>query len=408
LPVPFFVFFAVFFACPLLRSFKQGNILDFQEINQSRKKLYDLGIFQWVNIETVPLNAPGEKETGKAFRVEIQLSEIKPYRLKTGLRWDTDKALGVVAELGNPNIAGRAHYLGASFSIDKKETDFKTYYRFPYFLGRKIATGFYLFANKKKEASFTVNRLGLTLQQEYRPRKTILFSWNYTWERTRTFWPPAARGSFEKPPLDPVKLFITALNLAHLTAAFSYDRRNSLLNPSRGFFLSAGFQHAARFLGSDANFSRFFSECHCYVPLRRFLVSATSVRVGLGRGLGQENLPGERFFAGGGSTIRGFGQSMVGPLNPEGNPLGGEALFIFKQELRVRLHNLFSIVLFTDLGNVYNTAADFDMFNVRKSAGFGIRIHTDPLLLRFDWGFKLDRQPGESPSRIFISIGQAF
>ena len=26
----------------------------------------------------------------------------------------------------------------------------------------------------------------------------------------------------------------------------------------------------------------------------------------------------------------------------------------------------------------------------------------------FDWGFKLDRQPGESPSRIFISIGQAF
>jgi outer membrane protein assembly factor BamA len=128
----------------------------------------------------------------------------------------------------------------------------------------------------------------------------------------------------------------------------------------------------------------------------------------LGKGLGQEKLPGERFFAGGGSTIRGFGQSMVGPLDTAGSPLGGEALFIFKQELRVRLHDLFGIVLFTDLGNVYHTAAEFDMFNVRKSAGFGIRIHTDPLLLRFDWGFKLDRKPDESPSRIFISIGQAF
>ncbi|MGD2085084.1 MAG: outer membrane protein assembly factor BamA [Candidatus Aminicenantes bacterium] len=395
-------------------SFKEGDILDFQEINQSRKKLYDLGIFQRVNIETLPLNVPGEKEASRDFRVVIQLNEIKPYRLKTGLRWDTEKALGVVVELDNPNIAGRAHYLGASFSLDKKETDFKTYYRFPYFLGRKIATGFYFFANKKEEVSFTVNRLGLTLQQEFRSRKTTIFSWNYTWERTHTFLPPAARGgSFYKnrPPWTPLQKFFIddiVLNLAHITGAFSYDRRNSLVNPTRGFFFSAGFQHASRFLGSDANFSRFFSECHWYVPLQRFLVSATSIRVGLGSGLGQEKLPGERFFAGGGGTIRGFRQNMVGPLDPAGNPLGGEALFIFKQELRVRLHDLFSIVLFTDLGNVYKTAGEFDMFNLRKSAGFGIRIHTDPLLLRLDWGFKLDRQPGESPSRIFISIGQAF
>jgi outer membrane protein assembly complex protein YaeT len=394
-------------------SFKEGDILDFQEINKSRKKLYDLGIFQRVNIETVSLNTPGEQETNKDFRVEIQLNEIKPYRLKTGLRWDTEKSLGVVAELDNPNIAGQAHYLGTSFSIDNKETNVKTYYRFPYFLGKKIATEFFVFACKEKVTSFTVNRSGLTFQQQFRPRKTLIFSWNYTWERTHTFWPPAARGAlFEKTaPLDPPqKLFIedTILNLAHVTLAFSYDRRNSLVNPTRGFFFSASFQHAARLLGSDANFSRFFSECHWYVPLRRFLVSATSIRIGLGKGLGQENLPGERFFAGGGSTIRGFGQSMVGPLDLEGNPMGGEALFIVKQELRVRLHDLFSIVLFTDLGNVYNTAGAVDMFNVRKSAGFGIRIHTDPLLLRLDWGFKLDRQPGESLSRIFISIGQAF
>jgi outer membrane protein assembly complex protein YaeT len=391
---------------PVIRrelSFKQGYILDFQEINKSRKKLYDLGIFQWVNIETVPINAvpinaPQEKETNKDFRVAIRLSEIKPYRLKTGLRWDTEKSLGVLAELDNPNIAGRAHYLGASFSIDNKETNVKTYYRFPYFLGKKIATEFFVFAGKEKEPSFTVNRRGLTLQQQFRPGKPLVLSWNYTRERTHTFGVP------------PQKLFIddTVLNLAHVTAAFSYDRRNSLVNPTRGFFFSASFQHAARFLGSDANFSRFFSENHWYAPLGRLLVSATSIRIGSGRGLGQENLPGERFFAGGGSTIRGFRQSMVGPLDPEGNPLGGEALFIFKQELRVRLHDLFSIVVFTDLGNVYNTAAEFDMFNVRKSAGFGIRLHTDLLLLRFDWGFKLDRRPGESPSRIFLSIGQAF
>ena len=199
------------------------------------------------------------------------------------------------------------------------------------------------------------------------------------------------------------------LNLAYITTAFSYDRRDSLLNPTRGHFFSLSFQHAAAFLGSEVNFSRIYSEYNRYININRFLIGAMSVKIGLGRGLGQKDLPGERFYAGGSTTLRGFKENFVGPLDlATGLPLGGESLFILKQELRAHLHKLFSLVLFADFGNVYNRAGDLDMLNLRKSIGFGIRLHTAPLLLRLDWGFKLNRLPDESPSRIYLSIGQAF
>ena len=61
-----------------------------------------------------------------------------------------------------------------------------------------------------------------------------------------------------------------------------------------------------------------------------------------------------------------------------------------------------------DIGNVYSKISDFSPFNVRKTAGFGLRWNTPWILIRFDWGFKLDRQAGESRSLVFIGIGQAF
>ncbi len=59
-------------------------------------------------------------------------------------------------------------------------------------------------------------------------------------------------------------------------------------------------------------------------------------------------------------------------------------------------------------GNVYLKASDFNPFDVRKTAGAGLRLRTSFLLLRLDYGFKLDRKPGESRGGLFFSIGQAF
>ncbi|HLP46778.1 MAG TPA: BamA/TamA family outer membrane protein, partial [Candidatus Kapabacteria bacterium] len=386
-------------------TFKQGDTLDFNQVNKSRMKLYELEIFQWIDIDAQPMaeETPGSE---KPFRIVIEASEIRPFRVKGGLQWDTDKKLGAVMEFSSPNTFGKAHYLGTSFIIDQKENGFKAYYRFPYFFKKKIATEFFAFGGKKVELSYTINRKGLTLQQQYRYREKLLFSFSYNWERDHVIKP----GSSVESGL--ISTSIPALdikfNLGYLTAALTYDRRNNIVNPTRGFFLSGSWLYARKFLGSQVNFYRFYGEGQLYLPVSGFLVIASSVRAGSGRGLGQEYLPGERFLAGGGNTLRGFKESMVGPLDINGKPIGGEALFIFNQELRIRLSDMFIFVLFADMGNVYGAAREFDIFNVRKSAGFGVRVYAGPLLLRADLGFILNRRQGEPSSRLILSIGQAF
>jgi len=109
--------------------------------------------------------------------------------------------------------------------------------------------------------------------------------------------------------------------------------------------------------------------------------------------------------------MRGFEQDMLGPLTTlKGGivrPIGGEALLLFNNEIRFPIFGILHGVGFLDIGNVYRRISDFD-FNVRKSAGVGLRLKIKFIPLRVDYGFKLDRRPLESRGAFFFSIGQAF
>jgi len=370
--------------------FKTGDFLDLKALNKSRKKLYDLGIFRRVNLEVIPGTEIAGETGEQSSVIEVQVSERKPYRLKYGLQFDTEAGVGVAGELLNVNWEGKATLLGTSFRYNRLEQDVRLFSRFPYFLGKRITTELFLFFNRKKEtqAADSVRRMGIALQQQLKMGRKSLLSFSYTFERYRA---------------DRV------VNLGHITATYTLDTRDSFWNATKGFFISQSFQFAGKPLGSQMEFSRYLGQFNSYGRLAPRLVSATSLHLGLGSSLGQELLPGEKFFAGGSTTVRGFKYNSIGPLNPlSGEALGGEAMFIFKQELRYQLFPVLSTVLFLDIGNVYPVIADFNPLSTREAAGIGIRYNFSGLLLRLDWGFKLDRRPGESLSRVFFSIGQSF
>jgi outer membrane protein insertion porin family len=194
-----------------------------------------------------------------------------------------------------------------------------------------------------------------------------------------------------------------------LTAAFTVDTRNSLWNARNGLFFSHSFMYAGKWLGSELNFYRYMGQVNYYRPVTGNLISASSLQMGLGKSLGHRLIPGERFFAGGANSLRGYKYRSVGGFDSvTGEPLGGEAMMLLRQELRLDLGDWPGPVVFLDLGNIYSRASDFAPFKLRTAAGFGLRYTAAGLLLRLDWGFKLDRKPGESPSHIYFSIGQSF
>ncbi|MGD2245174.1 MAG: translocation/assembly module TamB domain-containing protein [Candidatus Aminicenantes bacterium] len=374
-----------------------GNPVDFRLINQARKRLYDLGIFKRVQIGAVPLES---SQLTHPYRIEVEVVELQPYRLRYGLQYDTETSLGLSAELVNRNLFKRSMLVGTSFRLNREERDFKGFYRSPYFLSKKISTEFFIFFNSSDKPSFTLDRSGLTVQQQTKLDQFSILSYSYSYERVRTFSNDLSTG---------LDVFDSVHHEGMVNLSIAYDTRDNFSNASRGLFLTQNVGYADGWLGSDVRFVRYFGELYAYKKISDSFVYAFSFRLGFAKGLGQELALSQRFFAGGGTTIRGFKKNEVGSRDPSsGLAQGGDAVFIMNHELRFPFAKKWSGAVFLDMGNVYSRLNDFNPFDLREAAGFGIRFHTRFFLVRFDWGFKLDRLPGESLSRIFFSLGQAF
>jgi outer membrane protein assembly complex protein YaeT len=388
-------------------AFKKGDILDYRSINRSRKQLYDLGVFSGVDVKIVPLPPEGMEPlplTGQKLspeilpcKVQLNVTELQPYRLRYGFQFNTETAVGVSGDLSNRNVFGRGHLVGGNMVFNRDKRNLRGYYRSYSFFGKKIHTTVSPYFLYEQEPAFTTESAGISFQQLFHLDRSTIFSYTYSLEREHTFDPDSPS------PTD------TNERVARLTTSFTRDTRDAFLDATRGMFLIQSLEYAPKLLGSQSRYIRYYGQYFYYRKFLGPLVYASGVRAGFGKGIGQDLPDSAKFFAGGSTTVRGFEKDEVGPRDPvTGKPAGGDSVFILNQELRFPVYKLLRGVVFADLGNVYPTVSDFDPFDVRSSAGFGLRVKTPYVLVRFDWGFKLDRRTGESPSEFFFSIGQAF
>jgi outer membrane protein assembly factor BamA len=172
--------------------------------------------------------------------------------------------------------------------------------------------------------------------------------------------------------------------------------------------MSSTFEYGVSALGSDLRFAKYFYQQNYYRSLGHNLVFATSGRLGLGAGFDQDLIPSEKFFAGGGNSVRGYRQDSLGPVSLFGDSTGGNGLLIFNEELRFPIGWRFRGVAFFDAGNAFATIGDISLRDLRAGVGGGLRVQTPFALLRGDIGTPVSARPGEQRIQWFFSIGQSF
>jgi translocation and assembly module TamA len=191
----------------------------------------------------------------------------------------------------------------------------------------------------------------------------------------------------------------------------SYDRSNDLLDPVRGFRLTARIAPEVSFNGGTMPYVRGQFDATGYLPLSPRIVLAGRARIGAIVGAERDDIaPSRRFYAGGGGSVRGYGYQRIGPRSVDNDPLGGTGLFELAAEARIKAFGAFSVVPFVDAGNVYPTSFPdlTDFGNLRIGAGVGIRYATNFGPLRVDVGTPLNPRPGDSRIGVYVSLGQAF
>ncbi len=195
--------------------------------------------------------------------------------------------------------------------------------------------------------------------------------------------------------------------VAALPGQVTFDTTDSLLDPTRGFRLSAKLSPEASLGSGTQIYGRGLLEGTAYYPVDDGIVIAGRARVGSIAGADRELIaPSRRYYAGGGGSVRGFGYQELGPKDTENRPIGGRSLVEAAAEVRYRFGD-YGIVGFVDAGQVYTSSTPgFD--NLRYGVGIGGRFYTNFGPLRVDVATPINRQPGESRVSVYISIGQAF
>src|SRR5262249_17933875 len=138
------------------------------------------------------------------------------------------------------------------------------------------------------------------------------------------------------------------------------------------------------------------------------VVFASYGRLGLATAFDRTLLPTDRFFAGGGNSVRGYAEDALSPPDITGDIGGGNALAVLNQEVRFPIFKMVRGLGFLDAGRAFDEVRSLSLSDLSTSGGFGLRVQTPVILLRIDYGYPFDARPGPRSGRWFFSIGQMF
>ena len=215
---------------------------------------------------------------------------------------------------------------------------------------------------------------------------------------------------------------------------WTYDKRDSQIEPTRGLYTRANLEYAGGFLGGGDWYYRPVLGLTYFKKLQLGAlptVAGINIEGGLidPFGTNSDGTPREvfflnRYFLGGEQSIRGFEFRSVWvrdfetgrTILEDGFPKGGDKFFQLNLEYQFLLGGPFRLVPFLDAANVYDDEQSYDLSHLRYSAGVELRINV-PLFgapLRFIWANNIDPLEGlpefdqERFQSFDFSIGTSF
>jgi outer membrane protein insertion porin family len=381
---------------------RDGSPYSFKSLALDRQKLFKLGLFTDIEIES--LNRSDQKKD-----VLIKLKEGNAGAVEYGFGYaDYEKFRGF-AEVSYRNLWGMNRLGSARVELSSLEKRFILQYQEPWFMDRPLPfRASFLFENKEevnlpdREVRYKLRRFTFTAGVEKKLSNTVKADLYYEFSFVNT--------SDVQPDVILSREDVGTLAISSIKPGIVYDTRDNPFDPSKGVLAGGTLKIASPVLLSETHFVKFNLYGSTFHRLHKRIVLAVSVRGGLAYGLGRtEELPiVERFFLGGSSSVRGYDQDTLGPKGADGNPTGGNAFLSGNIEFRTYVGRGISLVPFLDTGNVWVKAGDISVTDLKYTAGIGFRYSTPVGPLRVDYGFKLNREPGESRDAFHFSIGHAF
>ncbi len=371
-------------------NWKPGDLYDLRLLEEFEKELILTGLFSRVKLTP----APSETE---APQIDFTLAVTERYHrtFRFGVDHRSDVGFGMKTSWEHRNYFGKGEKLRLDFTLAEEETIAGIVIRKPGFQIRNQSLVLGLTASEERPDAYTSQSLEsyVGLEREYNRRfaNSIGIAYKYA---------TVEQGGDED-----------LYGLLSLPLQSVWDTTANDLHPSKGHRLISQATPYTDLLNQDLTFGRLqvIGSKYHIIHKRPQLVLAGRVAVGSLLGAEVDDIPAdERFYAGGGGSVRGFSYQSIGPKE-DGESIGGSSLLEVSAELRARFTETWGLATFLDGGMVTNEKAPFGNQPLQWGAGAGLRIFTGIGPLRLDLAYPINPdEDQESRLQFYISLGQSF
>lgn len=369
----------------------EGQLYDRRLLDAAQRKLIATNLFRSVHLHPADSVTPDG-----TLPVTADLAESKHRTIAAGINYSTDEGVGGELSWEHRNLSGRQERLRLSAEASKVRQQGSIDFSKPQFLVRDM--------------TLKVNGTGRGQDTDAYKERTA--SGMIGLEKPfHEIWTTGigVSADYSRIDEDGVESIYAVVGLPVNAAR---DGTDDILDPHKGTRLQLSATPYFATIENDVSFTVFEASGSAYFGLgkERRLVPAIRVRAGSIVGADTGEIPiTKRFFAGGGGSVRGYEFQKAGPLDADGDPVGGRSVLETGFELRWRATNRVGFVPFIEGGNVYDgTTPDLgeDLF---WATGLGLRYFTIAGPIRLDVAFPLNRRVGiDDDYQIYVSIGQAF
>ena len=390
-------------------------------VDERFRTLMQTGQFNLLQIKPVPVD-------GHLLRLDISAEEAKSKEFGFWGGFDTYEGALAGVQVGDRDLFGYGRPLTATIEVSQRSYRGEILYEDPFFLDTDFVFTAKAFALTFDYDGYTKFELGGRLELSRKLTKydeaALVLAIRHVDITDSQIRPAFLLGQSEY-----------QVNTIGFTNTLDF-RESPYVNP-RGFLIGNTIDVAPGGIGSDIEFVRSTMRVGYYQPfgpkpLTPGVVDDQPISSGFQRWVRQSSIAfgaragvihslttsgsdeateipiDERFFNGGATTVRSFGERELGPHDNHGHPVGGEFFTVFNVEYTFPIFGELQGAVFTDAGNLLPTSEDIGLSDMRYAIGGGLRYKLPVGPIRLDYGVNPDPREFEDFGAFHFSFGFAF